>query len=317
MFFQLTRLILGAAVFFLILTVLQTSKCQTVEPKVSQPASRVRLTVTVTSSKRFVTELNQENFQVWVDKDPAKIVRFTNQEMPVSVGLLFDSSGSMSTLGTKKLSSIQRALARFFELSNPANDYFLVGFNLKPQLLVDWTSDTASIANKLSVVKPIGNTALFDACYLAIEKLQHGRHAKRVLLLISDGQDNSSRFSFQEVRELLKESGVLVYVIYLQSSEGAGNSLGMEGQGVLSELATTSGGFFLFVGRIFLSQRDTDEIFESIANELRNQVELYIEPRGVTSRNKWHKIKVKLTSLSRDPAIKKLTLRTRAGYYVN
>ena len=316
MSFHLKRFILGAAVSSLILTFFQTSKSQTVQP--SPSPSPIRLTVTVTSSKRFVTELNQENFQVWVDKDSAKIVRLTSQEEPVSVGVLFDVSASMGTLRTTKkvgeLSLIQRALVRFFELSNPANDYFLVGFNVKPQLLVDWTSDTASIMDNLGVVKPKGNTALYDACYVAMEKLQHGRHAKRVLLLISDGQDNTSRFSFQEVRELLKETGILLYAIHLQSSEAAGSSLGMEGEGVLSELTTTSGGF-LFIGRIFRRQRDAEEIFETIANELRNQFSLEIQPPSVTSKKKWHKIKVKLTSASGGSAFKNLTLRTRAGYY--
>jgi Ca-activated chloride channel family protein len=319
MCFHLRRLILGTAVSFLILTFVQTSKSQTVEPKVSQPASRVRLTVTVTSSKRFVTELNQENFQVWVDKDPAKIVNFSNQEVPVSLGVLFDASASTGTLGTKKqsgnLSLFQQTLAKFFELSNPANDYFLVGFNIKPQLLVDWTSDTASIVDNLGVVKPAGDTALYDACYVAIEKLQHGRHSKRVLLLISDGQDNTSRFTFEQLRELLRESGILLYTIYLQSpAEDAGSSLGIGGQAFMDELTATSGGYS-FIGKIFGRQRDADKIFETIANELRNQLSLEIEPRGVTSGKKWHKIKVKLTSTSGDRAIKNLTLRTRAGYY--
>jgi len=314
MSFQFKRLILGATVSSLILILFQTSKSQTIKP--SESASTIRLTVTITSSKQFDSELKQENFQVWVDKDPAKIVRFTNEEMPVSVGLLFDSSGSMNALGTK-LNLIKRALARFFELSNPANDYFLVGFNLKPQLLVDWTSDTASIVNKLDEVKPTGMTALFDACYLALEKLQHGHHQKRALLLISDGVDTDSRFSFQQVEELLKESGVLLYAINLQSSDDAGSALGMEGQAVLSELATTSGGFFLFVRKIFISQRNADEILATIANELRNQVELDIEPQRVTAKKKWRKFKVKLISPPNGPSIKNLTVRTRAGYYSN
>jgi Ca-activated chloride channel family protein len=248
MCFHLRRLILGAVVSSLILTFFQASKSQTVEPKVSQPASRVRLTVTVTSSKRFVTELNQENFEVWVDKDPAKIVNFSNQEVPVSLGVLFDASASTGTLGTKKqsgnLSLIQKALAKFFELSNPANDYFLVGFNIKPQLLVDWTSDTASIVDHLGVVQPAGNTALYDACYVAIDKLQRGRYPKRVLLLISDGQDNTSRFTFEQLRELLRESDILLYTIHLQNSaDDEGSSLGMEGEAHMYELTATSGGY--------------------------------------------------------------------------
>ncbi|HET6668988.1 MAG TPA: VWA domain-containing protein [Pyrinomonadaceae bacterium] len=314
MCFHLKRLILGAAVSSLILTFFQTSKSQTVQPTPSP--SSIRLTVTVMSSKRFVTELNQENFQVWVDKDPAKIVGFTNQEVSVSLGVLVDASASMGTLGTRKqsgdLSLIQRALARFFELGNPANDYFLMGFNVKPQLLVDWTSYTASIVDNLGVVKPKGNTALFDACYLAIEKLQRGRHPKRVLLLISDGQDNISRFSFHEVKELLKETGILLYAIDLQSSEYSGTALDLEGEAILSELTTTSGGFSFRISR---RQRNADEIFGTVANELRNQFSLEIESRTPTSKKKWHKIKVKLTSQPQGSAIKDLNLRTRAGYY--
>ena len=319
MCFNIKRFILGAAVSSLILTFFHTSKSQTVEPKVAQPVSRVRLTVTVTSSKRFVTELNQENFQVWVDKDPAKIVNFSNREVPVSLGVLFDASASTGTLETKKqsgnLSLIQKALAKFFELSNPANDYFLVGFNIKPQLLVDWTSNTASIVSNLGDVKPAGNTALYDACYVAIDKLQQGRYPKRVLLLISDGQDNTSSFTFEQLRELVRESGILLYTINLQSSaEDALSSLGMGGEGFMYELTATSGGYS-FIGKIFRRQRDAEEIFEMIANELRNQFSLEIEPRTVISKKKWHKIKVKLTSTSGDRAIKDLTLRTRAGYY--
>jgi len=315
MSFQLKRLILGTAAS-LILIFPPSSKSQTVHPSPSR--STIGLTITVTSSKRFVTDLSQKNFQVWVDKDPAEIVGFTNQEVPVSLAVLVDASESMGTLGTKKQSGsrslIQRSLARFFELSNPANDYFLLGFNVKPQMLMDWTTDTTMIVDSLGVVKPKGNTALFDACYLAIEKLRGGRHPKRVVLLISDGQDNTSHFSFHDVKELLKETGILLYAIDLQSAEYAGTALDLDGEAILSEFTTTSGGFSFRVSR---RQRDADEIFETIANELRNQLSLEIEPRGVTPGKKWHKIRVKLTSLPQDPALKNLTLRTRAGYYVN
>ncbi|MFZ0060504.1 MAG: hypothetical protein WAL47_00540, partial [Pyrinomonadaceae bacterium] len=108
---------------------------------------------------------------------------------------------------------------------------------------------------------------------------------------------------------------ILLYAIHLQNSaEDEGRSLGMEGEALMYELTATSGGYSL-IGKIFRRQRDADEIFETIANELRNQLSLEIEPRGVTSGKKWHKIKVKLTSTSGDRAIKNLTLRTRAGYY--
>jgi len=314
--FQSRLLILGVTVFSLILTFPQLEHSQPV-PSTQSP-SAIRLTVTVTSDKRFVTELNQENFQIWVDKDPAKILHFTKQEVPISLGVLVDASESMNTLGAKKqsgnLSLIPRALARFFELSNQANDYFLLGFNVKPQLLVDWTTDSTSIIDKLDVVRPQGSTALFDACYLALEKLQRSRHPKRVLLVISDGQDNGSRFSFRELKELLKETGILVYAIQLQTAEYANSALDLEGEAILSDLTSTSGGFSFRVSR---GERDADEVLGTVATMLRNQFSLEIEPRTVSSEKKWHKIKVKLVSLPHDPAMKNLVFRTRAGYYLN
>lgn len=289
------------------------------QPKpIAQTSAPLRLHVTVTNEKRFVTELNQNDFEVSIDKVPAKIVHFSNEDLPVSLGILFDASYSMWSRGTKASgnpSIVQQALEKIFALSNETNDYFLVGFNEKPQLLADWTSDGKVIVDKLVGVRPTGNTALYDACYLAVDKLQQGRHSKRVLLLLTDGQDNTSRYSFENLRELLRETGVLVYSINFPSGEGSGSALAAEGEAILSELTAISGGWS-FTARTFRRQRDVNEIIETIAKELRKQYSIAVEPLNSPKDKKWHKIKLKVNLSADGPSeLKKLSTRTRAGFY--
>lgn len=287
-------------------------------PKLSaQTTAPIQLNVTVHNGKRYVTELNQYDFQISVDNKPAKILHFSNQESPISVGILFDVSYSVGKLGMKKrsekeLTLWQQAMARFIALSNGSNNYFLVGFNVKPQLLVDWTSDAKVIIDKLGELKPSGETAVYDACYVAMEKLQHGRHPKRVLLLISDGVDTSSRYTFEDLKKLLRETDVLLYSVDLHTNEDVGSSFGMEGQLFLDALTATSGGTHI-TGQALKRRQDADEIFETIANELRNQYTIAIEPPSL-SGDKWHKIKLKVKP---PREMKDLTVRTREGFYLN
>lgn len=286
---------------------------------ISQTSEPIRLHVTVTNERQFVTELKQDNFQVSMDNIPARIVHFGNEDLPISMGILVDASHSMGSLGTKKdsgnLSIVEQSLAKFFELSNPANEYFLVGFNEKPQLLADWTSDGAVILDKLVGLKPSGNTALFDACYVGLDKLQYGRHLKRVLLLITDGRDNTSRYSFANLRELLRETGALLYSIYLPSKEDVGSLLTVEVEGILSELTATSGGRSS-KARLSLKQRDFDKILEMIARELRKQYSILIEPPNSPKNKEWHKIRLKLNlPAGTRSELKKLSTRTRQGVY--
>ena len=128
------------------------------------------------------------------------------------------------------------------------DEYFLIAFNSRAQLLLDKTRDGNQVLDKLTFVQTRNNTALYDACYLGVEKVQRGAHPKRALLLISDGQDNNSRYTFGELRRLLKESDVTLYGIGILSGSDAGSSMGMEGQGILDELASVSGGKAFFPG---------------------------------------------------------------------
>lgn len=292
------------------------------------PASRatpqanppIQLAVTVTNKKSFVTGLSQDNFQITVDKTPAKIVRFSNEDLPASVGILLDVSYSMRRLRFDKEPSrdliiARQALARFFEGANKSNDYFLLAFNDKPILLADWTSETTLIMEKFGTLKPDGETALYDACHVAINKLEQGSHARRVLILISDGLDQGSRYTFLDLRNYLRETGVVLYSVCLpEVINGAGSSLAYEGSSVLSDLSLVSGGM-TYTARPF-KERFANEIFRGIASELRNQYTITIEPQVTTRERKWHKIKLKVSPPADAPQeMKSLSARTREGFY--
>jgi len=266
----------------------------------------VTFTVTVTDTYgRYVSGLNKNAFTVLDEKQPQDIAFFSDDDAPVSVGVIFDVSGSMSG---DKIKRARDALSRFIQTSHNADEYFLIAFNSRAQLLLDRTRDGNAVLDKLTFVQTKNNTALYDACYLGVEKVQRGAHPKRALLLISDGQDNDSRYTFSEVRKLLKESDVVLYGIGILSGSDAGSGLGMEGQGTLDELANVSGGKAFFPR----TAAEMDDIFEQIALELRHQYSIGYRPPNFVNDGKWHHIKVKVTP---PRGLPRLFVRSKDGYY--
>jgi len=172
-------------------------------PSVISNTDLVTLTVTVTDTYgRYVSGLNKTAFAVFDDKQQQQITFFSDDDSPVSVGVIFDVSGSMSG---DKVKRARDALGKFIQTSHDSDEYFLIAFNSRAQLLLDRTRDGDSVLNKLTFVETKSQTALYDACYLGVEKVQRGSHPKRALLLISDGQDNDSRYTLNELRKMLKE----------------------------------------------------------------------------------------------------------------
>ncbi|HYE15076.1 MAG TPA: VWA domain-containing protein, partial [Pyrinomonadaceae bacterium] len=247
----------------------------------------ITLTVTVTDTYgRFVTGLGKNAFTVLDDKVPQEITFFSDEDAPVSLGVIFDVSGSM---GGDKIMRAREALARFIDTSHSRDEYFLIGFNSRAQLLLDRTRDSDSLMQKLTFVQTKGQTALYDACYLGVEKVTRGTHQKRAVLLISDGQDNSSRYTFSELRRLLKESDVIIYAVGILSSHDD-QTLGYGGRAILEELAGVSGGkaFFPSTGA------EMNDTFERIALELRTQYSIGYRPTNFANDGKWHKLKIKV-----------------------
>ena len=273
---------------------------------ISVKTDLVTLTLTVTDLYgRLVSGLSKDAFKVFDNNEEQEITFFSDTDAPISIGILFDVSGSMNG---EKIQKARKALERFIGTSHPADEYFLIAFNDRAQLLLDRTRDGESVLRKLTLVEPKKNTALYDACYLGIEKVTTGTRQKKALLVISDGQDNASRYSFNEVRRLMKESDVTVYAVGIIGGGDSSSTLGMQGQSFLDELTSVTG------GKSFYPQTDVemDEIFERIALELRHQYSIGFTPKDFTPDGKWHKTKVKVNP---PRGLPRLTVRGRDGYY--
>jgi Ca-activated chloride channel family protein len=265
----------------------------------------INLNVTLTDIYgRYVTGLSKDAFTVWDDKEQQDIQFFSDDDAPISMGVIFDVSGSM---GKDKLNRAREALRHFVDTSHDSDEYFLIGFNSRAQLLMDRTRDSDAMLSKLTFVESKGNTALYDACYLGVERVTRGTHPKRALLVISDGQDNNSRYTFNELRRLLKESDVLIYAIGIVE-KGSPQSLDVSGQALLEELASVSGGHAFFPE----TAAEMNEIFERIAIELRHQYAIAYRPKNFTNDGRWHKIKVKVTP---PRGLPHLFVRAKDGYY--
>jgi VWFA-related protein len=181
----------------------------------------INVTATVSDGRgRFVSGLKQEDFRVYEDGQPRPITHFTAERVPVSLGIVLDTSGSME--GVKMLSARQ-ALQRFlFELLGPDDELFLFRFDNQPELVVRWTNDREQIASAIRRLQPRGATSLYDAIAEAVPMAATGRHRKKALLIISDGNDTSSDARVAELKQLIRESEVLVYAIGI---DAAGNRM--------------------------------------------------------------------------------------------
>jgi len=265
----------------------------------------VSFTVTVTDpNSRLVTGLDKQHFEIYEDKVKQVITFFNDEDVPVSMGIVFDVSGSMKG----KLDRAREALKAFIQTSHNDDDFFLVGFNQRASLLAEFT-DGDTIQNKFTLVDPRGQTALYDAAYLGIEKVKQGRHTKRAILLISDGQDNSSRYTYGELRKLLKEAGVQIYCIgIVELGGGSGGTLDLQGQSILEEIAQTTGGKAFFPR----SAAELEDATTRIALELRHQYSIGYTPTNVKRDGEWHKIKVQVKPPRGLPQLK---VQHKEGYY--
>jgi Ca-activated chloride channel family protein len=267
----------------------------------------ITLTVTVTDTYgRFVTGLGKNAFTILDDKAEQEITFFSDEDAPVSLGIVFDVSGSM---GGDKITRAREALSKFVDTSHARDEYFLIGFNTRAQLLLSHTRDSDALLQKLTFVQTRGQTALYDATYLGVERVTRGTHKKRAVLLISDGQDNSSRYTFNELKRMLKESDVIIYAIGIVSPNDE-TSLGYGGRAILEELAGVSGGkaFFPSTGA------EMNDTFERIALELRTQYSIGYRPSAFANDGKWHKIKVRVQPPRGFP---RLFVRGREGYFAS
>lgn len=264
----------------------------------------VNLIITVTDSYgRFVTGLAKAHFEVFDERVKQQIAHFSDADAPVSLGIVYDVSGSMK----ERISRSLRALKRFIETSHDDDDFFLMAFNDRATLVQDFTTSGDQIISHLMFVNPKGSTALYDAAYLAVEKIQQGRQPKKALLIISDGQDNNSRYTYKELRNRVKESDVIIYGIGV--TDPATDSLAGFGRSVLEEIARMTGGRAFFPNAY--NEPALVEICTRIALELRHQYSIGFYPTDLASAARWHKVQVKVNP---PRGLGRLSLSYKDGY---
>jgi Ca-activated chloride channel family protein len=285
----------------------------------AQSPETLVLNATVTDEKGVLSRgLSLENFSIIVDKQPQKILSLSDQDVPASIGILIDDSGSQYVAKSDGLNLrdlLRPALERFLKLSNPANEYFVVTFHSKVQLVQDWTSDPQAVLETLNSLAFKRQTSLYDAMTLALDKVKTGRNSKHILLLIGDGDDNDSKNGFKEVRDKLKASDAVLYsmgvnIVPISASDKL-NFLISTDEDIrrLGELSAASGGRAFFM--IFGSKPEVlTEIFELTALELRAHYQLVIAPDYSGARAKFRKIKIEAKRGS-----DRLIARTRLWYY--
>jgi Ca-activated chloride channel family protein len=233
----------------LLFLILSSAHAQTNLPPQAAPGIRSEpfvLTATVVDKKgRPVDGLKASDFIITEGKVAQPIVSFDRVDEPVSVGIVFDASDSMLRWTTqRKRNTLMGALDRFLKAGNDANKYFVQTFGSQTSLILDWNSDRLMIISALASVAPQGQTVLYDGLFSALQKLKDSRNSKRVLFLITDGDDSSSHHKVGEVRELLRESNILFYSVMMIDDEYP-TGLGVGG-GYVDELTTLSGGEDIF-----------------------------------------------------------------------
>ena len=264
----------------------------------------VLVPVTITDPmNRLVTGLEKENFQLFEGSSAQEIRSFSSEDAPVSLGVIFDSSGSMSS----KMDRAKEAVVEFFKTANPQDEFFMITFNDEPDEITDFTNSVDDIQNRLVFAVPRRRTALLDAIYMGISKMRQARFAKKALLIISDGGDNHSRYTENEIKSLVKEADVMIYAIgiYDRYASAVEERLGPQ---LLSDITELTG------GRAFTIDNPNDlaDVATKIGVELRNQYVLGYRPTKVVRDGKWRKIKVKLLPPKGLPPLR---VYARMGYY--
>lgn len=255
---------------------------------------------------RLVTGLEQDNFRVYENNVEQEIVHFDEEDVPISIGVVFDMSGSMSD----KIDKSKMAALQFFKTANPQDEFFLVDFSDRAQLVSSFTSDVDVLRDRLMFTRGSGRTALFDAIYLGLSEMRGAHNSRKALLIISDGGENHSRYSERDLREYLKEADTQIYAIGIYEPLADRFRTPEEGEGpaLLDELAEMSG------GRVFPVQNlgELPDIATKISMELRNQYVLGYRPSNRAKDGKWRKIKIVL----RPPrGLPPLTDYYKRGYY--
>ncbi len=276
-------------------------------PNIRVETQLVQINVTVTTPlNQVVTGMEKEHFRLFEDKTEQEIVSFSSEEAPLSIGLVFDISGSMGS----KLHKSRQAAAQFFKTANPEDEFFLVQFNERPEMVVPWTTNTEEVQNRLAFTQAKGRTALLDGLYLAMNQMKKARNPRKAVLVLSDGGDNSSRYTESEIKNLVREADVQVYAMGIfEPVAGRGRSAEeMAGPGLLTELAEQTGGRHFPIENL----NELPDVAAKIGVELRSQYVLGYSPKNSAKDGKYRRVEVKLVQPRGLPPLRAYF---RTGYY--
>ena len=266
----------------------------------------IPLTVT-DPMNRLVTGLERENFFIYekgVGPEQLQTIKtFSTEDAPVSLGIILDLSGSM----TNKFNRSRQSIKAFLKTANPQDEFFVVGFNDRPELIEDFTSSVDDVDARLALVKPGKRTALLDAVYYGVNKMKDAKYARKALLVVSDGGDNRSRYTENELRSMVRESDVQIYAIGI-FDEYAPTTEERLGPLLLDDLCEDTGGRLFRVNDL----SDMADVAAKISDELRDEYVLGYRSSDIRRDGKWRKVKVRLEP---PPGLPQLTVHARSGYY--
>jgi Ca-activated chloride channel homolog len=263
--------------------------------------------VTVTDPQdRFVTGLESDNFRIFENSVEQEIQYFSSEDVPISVGVIFDLSGSMAN----KVGKAREAALQFFKTANPQDEFSLVSFNDRAELMSGFTSSVEDLQSRILSAPAKGRTALLDAIYLGLIQMRTARNGKRALLIMSDGGDNNSRYTEKDIKRMVREAGAQLYSvgIFDPFEYRSRTPEELSGPSLLSEVTELTGGRAFSVGNI----NELPDIAAKIGAELRNQYILGYRPSNKLHDARWRKIKVKLRTPKGLPA---LSVYAKTGYY--
>ncbi len=253
-----------------------------------------------------VTDLRRENFRILEDGVEQSLRHFAKEDAPVSIGLVFDSSGSMHN----KIHKSSEAAEVFFKIANPEDEFFLVEFNDRPKLSVPFTRDSDEIYKKIAHVHTGGRTSLLDAIHMALAEMKHAQNFRKAIVIFSDGGDNRSRYTEREIKVAMSESDVQVFAMGIFDTDDSRKQTReeLDGPRLLTELAEETGGKHFPIDHL----DELPAVCDRIGNELRNQYLLGYLSTNSARDGRYRHIKVVLAAPDHSPQLKPYY---RQGYY--
>jgi Ca-activated chloride channel homolog len=254
---------------------------------------------------RPIRGLTRDQFRVFEDKAEQRIAYFSEEEVPISLAVIFDVSGSMDG----KMASTREALDAVLDNANGEDEFSLITFAARPQVATGWSANSEDIQNRLLEVSPHGQTSLLDALETGLAQLRKARNLRKAMIIFSDGGDNHSRSTEREVMHSLEEAGVQIYAIDSAPSWTlrARSPEEWDGPDLLDRLCDLAGGRYFQVD----SKRELQRAAEQIARELHSQYLIGYVPAGSTQDGRFHHVQLQVKRAARAP---KITVFWRKGY---